>query len=328
MPGKRPRVSIGLPVYNGEKYLACALDSLLNQTFTDFEIVISDNASTDRTVEICEEYAARDDRIRVVRQQENLGAVGNFNRVFELSQGEYFKWAAYDDICSPELIARCVEVLDHDKSVVCCHAKSLPIDANGLRIEFPQPMTGRHDKGRAGGVAGDPRNASSPLQHTRFRDVLMNSGFGVRCYGLIRSEKLRRTGMLLPIYGYEKIMMAELSLLGRFHLIPAPLFFQRVHVDASASLTSLAEQQKFFAPQSAVRRTYPRLQYLRGYLRAVHRLSRSNMDRMYCYLWIVAYLAQVRKWKRVFLGTLKGKGTGGANAKLLVSRNSASRSST
>lgn len=321
-----PRVSIGLPVYNGEKYLASALDSLLGQTFTDFEIVISDNASSDRTPEICQEYASKDDRIRVVRQTENVGAVGNFNRVFELARGEYFKWAAYDDICAPDFIARCVEVLDHDRSIVCCHAKTLPIDANGLRIEVP------HDANLscqelAGDVAGDPGNATSPLQHRRFRDVLMHSGFGVRCYGLIRSDKLRRTGMLLPVYGYEKIMMAELSLLGRFHLIREPLFFQRIHVDASANLTSLADQQNFFAPQVESRRTYPRVQYLRGYLRGAKRFSSSLTDRFCCYLWIGGYLTQFRKWKRVILGTLKGKGTGGANAILLASTNHNGRSS-
>lgn len=327
MVNARPRVSIGLPVYNGQKYLACALDSLLAQTFSDFELIVSDNASTDDTFQICEAYAARDERIRLVRQPENLGAVGNFNRVFELSQGEYFKWAAYDDICAPELIARCVGVLDHDKSIVCCHAKSVPIDANGQRIDESQFEAIRRGNGATSEVAGASWNATSQFPHIRFRDVLMNSGFGVRCYGLMRSEKLRRTGLLLPVYGYEKVMMAELSLLGRFHLVPEPLFFQRVHVDASASLTSLAEQQKFFAPKSTGHRTYPRLQYLRGYLRAARRLSRSKMGRLSCYLWIVAYLAQVRKWKHVVLGTIKNKGTGGANAKLLNLKRSSGYSS-
>lgn len=89
------RVSIGLPVYNGEQYLAKALDSLLAQTFTDFEVIISDNASTDRTSEICAAYLERDPRIRYYRNQQNIGAAPNFNRTFELATGMYFKTCSY-----------------------------------------------------------------------------------------------------------------------------------------------------------------------------------------------------------------------------------------
>ena len=96
-----PRVSLGFPVYNGERYLAAALDSLLGQTFRDLEVVICDNASTDRTAELCAAYAARDARVRYHRNPTNLGAAPNFNRTFELSRGEYFKWAAHDDVCAP-----------------------------------------------------------------------------------------------------------------------------------------------------------------------------------------------------------------------------------
>src|SRR5688572_10868700 len=102
MPEKNPRVSIGLPVYNGENYLAEAIDSILAQTFEDFELIISDNASTDRTQEICEAYAAKDGRIRYYRSEVNKGSAWNFNRVFELARGEYFKWAAHDDYIAPE----------------------------------------------------------------------------------------------------------------------------------------------------------------------------------------------------------------------------------
>lgn len=144
--------------------------------------------------------------------------------------------------------------------------------------------------------------------------------FGVRCYGLIRSEKLRRTGMLLPVYGYEKIVMAELGLLGRFHLIPEPLFFQRIHADASASLEFLSEQQEFFAPKSAGRRAFPRLQYLRGYLRAARRFSRSAGERLHCYLWVAAYLAQVRKWRCVMTSTLQSVCESSYELTLLVER--------
>src|ERR1700753_3521498 len=113
-----PRVSLGMPVYNGEKYLEAALDSLLAQTFTSFELIVCDNASTDGTQAICERYAARDSRIRYERNERNMGASWNFNPVYSLARAPYFKQAAHDDLCEPEFLERCVAVLDRDPDVV------------------------------------------------------------------------------------------------------------------------------------------------------------------------------------------------------------------
>ena len=104
LKNNRHKVSIGMPVYNGEKFIREALDSLLAQTFTDFELIISDNASTDGTEAICREYAARDSRIRCVRQSENRGACANFQFVLDEAKGEYFMWAAADDKWDKEWI--------------------------------------------------------------------------------------------------------------------------------------------------------------------------------------------------------------------------------
>ena len=101
---KVPQVSIGMPVYNGEPFISEALDSLLDQTFTDFELIISDNASTDSTEAICRQYAAKDSRIRYVRQAENLGAPANFQFVLDQAVGKYFMWAAADDLQTPNYI--------------------------------------------------------------------------------------------------------------------------------------------------------------------------------------------------------------------------------
>ena len=116
--GGRPKVGVGMPVYNGERYLEEALDSILAQSFDDFELVISDNASTDRTEEICRAYAHKDERIRYFRMRENYGVIDNFNNAFRLSAGEYFKWAASDDVCEHDYLRKAVEVLDRDPSVV------------------------------------------------------------------------------------------------------------------------------------------------------------------------------------------------------------------
>ncbi len=112
MNGRNPRVSIGLPVYNGEKYLERALDCLLKQDYADFELIVSDNASTDATESICREYAAKDSRIRYYRNPANIGASPNYNRVFSLARGEFFKWASHDDECDPSLLRRCLEAFD------------------------------------------------------------------------------------------------------------------------------------------------------------------------------------------------------------------------
>src|ERR1043165_9639676 len=122
------KVSIGLPVYNGANYLAESIDSILQQTYSDFELIISDNASTDATEELCRSYAARDGRVRYFRQKQNLGCALNSNFVFRQSTGEYFKWISHDDLHAPRFVERCVEVPDRDPSVSICCPKGVLID--------------------------------------------------------------------------------------------------------------------------------------------------------------------------------------------------------
>ena len=121
-----PRISIGLPVYNGERYLETALDSLLRQTCTDFELIISDNASSDGTEAICRRYAHRDPRVLYHRSERNRGASWNHNHVVEFARAPYFKWAAHDDVCAPEFLERCAGVLDGHPAVILCYPQTLP----------------------------------------------------------------------------------------------------------------------------------------------------------------------------------------------------------
>src|SRR6266850_1186232 len=129
-----PRVSIGLPVYNGERYVEETLDSLLAQTYEDFELIICDNDSGDRTQEICQSYAAKDRRIRYGRNPTNLGAAKNYRLTFELSSGEYFRWATCDDLFAPTSLERCIEVLDRELSTVLVYPKTKLIDDRGRII--------------------------------------------------------------------------------------------------------------------------------------------------------------------------------------------------
>ncbi|HMB96546.1 MAG TPA: glycosyltransferase family A protein, partial [Tepidisphaeraceae bacterium] len=127
----RPKVSIGMPVRNGQRFIRQAIDSLLAQTFTNFELIICDNASTDSTEAICREYASRDSRVRYFRNSRNLGPAGNHNKCVDLSQGDYFRWHAHDDMCAPDYLEKCVECLDHNPDVVIAYPRTLIVDEEG-----------------------------------------------------------------------------------------------------------------------------------------------------------------------------------------------------
>ena len=136
-----PRLSIGLPVYNGEDYLAHSLDALLGQTYEDFELIISDNASTDGTADMCQRYAKKDSRVRYVRQPQNIGLARNHDFVFQESCGDLFKWAAADDVYGQHLLERCVDALDECPNVVLAHAWEAAIDESGrVTQSFEYPL--------------------------------------------------------------------------------------------------------------------------------------------------------------------------------------------
>ena len=127
----QPRLCIGLPVYNGQNYLAAAIESLLGQTFSDFRLIVSDNGSTDGTEDICRSFARRDHRLDYHQSPDNRGMAWNFNRVAALANSEYFKWAAYDDLHAPRFLERCIAVLDADPQVLLCYSTAKVIDEHG-----------------------------------------------------------------------------------------------------------------------------------------------------------------------------------------------------
>ncbi len=175
-----PRVSLGLPVYNGERFLRAAIDSLLAQTFTDFELIICDNASTDATSAICREFSARDSRIRYFRNEQNIGPAANFNLAFGRARGEYFKWAAADDLCEPDLLALCVDALDRDPDAAMAFTGTKCIDADA-------------------NVAGQDNYilaTDSPSPQRRFRSLIFvdhRRHGAFEAFGLYRSRVLQDT---------------------------------------------------------------------------------------------------------------------------------------
>ncbi len=264
---RSPRVSIGLPVRNGEAYLEAAIESLLGQTFTDFELIVSDNASTDATEAICRRFAKADPRVRYVRQEENVGAMANFNLVVELARGEYFKWAAHDDVHEPEYLERCVEALDAHPDVVLAFPRLRDIDAEGRTL----------------GERGLELAVDSPDVARRFADLTRLDYKCEAVFGLMRIDVLRATRRLGSYADSDRVLLVELGLRGRFLEIDEPLFVHRQHEDRSVlRYTTRQTRSAWFDPARAGRPAFPYTRELRDFWSAIGRtpaLSRSERRR-------------------------------------------------
>ncbi|MDC0038084.1 glycosyltransferase family 2 protein [Gammaproteobacteria bacterium] len=113
-----PTISIGIPVYNGEKTLGASIDALLQQTYSDFDIIISDNNSTDATATICAEYAEKDTRIRYVKQKDNMEIGHNSQSTLRDVTADYFFWNAHDDVRSKDFLQKNNDFLDANNTFV------------------------------------------------------------------------------------------------------------------------------------------------------------------------------------------------------------------
>jgi glycosyltransferase involved in cell wall biosynthesis len=271
-------LSIGLPVYNGERYLDESLDSLLAQTYRDFELVISDNASTDRTEEICRKYASRDSRIRYFRSPVNVGAPQNYRRVFDLSSGPYFKWHTSDDLIAPDFIQRCMDAVTADPGIVLAYTKSQLVDEHGRFIAD---------------VDQDVALASSSA-NARFRQVHAHLDYCNVIYGLIRRDVLLRTGGLGAYINSDRVLVAELALHGRLHEVPVVLFSRRMHSGAYSGQQSLEARLKFYNPQRRRRVALMGTRSLWEYGRAIRRSPVSVAEK----LRLGGYLLRVMNWQR------------------------------
>lgn len=240
-----PRITIGLPVYNVENHIKNTLESILSQTFEDFELIISDNASCDQTEQICRDYAQSDGRIRYIRNQSNVGAATNYNNVFHLARGEYFKWAAGDDMLKPDYLRRCAEVLDNDASVVIAYPRTTFIDNDGNPIEgIPDP-----------GWDLQSDNVVARLQY-----VISAGHWCNVVFGLIRYSVLNATRLIAAFPGQDYGLLAELSLKGKFYEVPEYLFLRRIHARASSQNTDLQWQIDFLDPAKKDKVIFPYMQ--------------------------------------------------------------------
>jgi glycosyltransferase involved in cell wall biosynthesis len=203
-----PLVSIGVPVFNGEQSLARALDSLLRQDYPRLEIIISDNGSTDATRAICENFAAKDSRVRYYRSEQNRGPIWNFNRVFELSSGEYFLWAAHDDVREPSCVRVCVEKLSESPNAVLCQTHT------AMFIEGRTELLGVANLNSFEGLHG---------LYERYKETLCHFP-ATAIYGVYRSSAVRKTKLFQKCMATDVAFIQELSIYGDFVQVPELLF--------------------------------------------------------------------------------------------------------
>jgi glycosyltransferase involved in cell wall biosynthesis len=295
-----PRLSVGLPVYNGDKHLDEAIESLLGQSYEDFELIISDNASTDGTADICRRYGKQDSRIRYIRQPRNIGLSPNHNFVMQQSRGQYFKWAAADDLYGRDLLKNCVDALDGDAKVVLAHSWEAVIDDEGTvtqAMDYPSATDSSRAPERFKGIlfgysglfeSSDP--AVSGFVRVDNHGILRNCDM----YGIIRTAVLRKVAPLGSYHHADRITACALALHGRFHITPDWQYFRRDTPDRTYNKApKLRDRCEVNDPARKNRLVHPtaRLvaEYFWGYIDAVHRAPLSPADRRDCYRYVTQW---------------------------------------
>ncbi len=289
-----PIVSIGLPVYNGETFLKDTLESILQQTFSNFELIISDNASTDATEKICKSFVSKDERIRYHRNESNLGAAKNYNQLVDMAKGEYFKWAAADDLIAPEYLTLCVDVLDNNPDILISQTTVRLIDENSQHIKD-------YD---------DHLHFISELPHVRLNNYLFRKvGMWNAIFGLIRIDQLRETPLIGTYISSDQVLLGELILRGKVHQIPKRLFSRRIHSrQADGSYNSkLNSREKarealaiWFDPNNKGKYQLPKyIQHLLSYMNNTYRVSLSWDEKLLSYFCILKWAFDKLFWSKI-----------------------------
>ena len=275
MAGSPFLISLGLPVFNGENFIEQALQSIQAQTFLHFELIVTDNASTDRTQAIVEAYAQKDERIRYYRNRENLGAAANYNLAFFHARGDYFKWVSHDDMIAPTFLESCLSVLQQNSDVVLSYPHTVIIDQNGRE-------TDRY---------ADGLHLRQPRAHQRLRYFFDNPGLCHPVFGLMRREVLAKTGLIGNFPRSDRNLIGEMALYGHLYEIPEPLFLRRIHAQTSTRVHRTEQELAvWFDPKKQGTRTFPRWRRLIEYMKAIARAPLNGRERIACYLVISRFL--------------------------------------
>ncbi|MEL6892515.1 MAG: glycosyltransferase family 2 protein [Actinomycetota bacterium] len=279
------RVTIGLPTYNGEDTIEQSIRSVLDQTYRDLELIVADNASTDRTVEIVRSFMATDDRVQLLPSDENHGAAWNYNRVFDAATGELFRWHADDDWFEPTLIERLVDVLDATPDAVLAHSTTRFVDDDGATVS----------------VYDDDLGATGSSSRTRLTRVVRRLTYCNPVFGLIRRDVLARTAKIGTFPASDVTLLYELALCGEFAIVAEPLYVRRPGNSIKSNPTRQAIAN-WFGP-SATGRRFPSLQLLKASLAAIWRVeptlgSRLTTTAAFLVVWPRERLRRLRRRRR------------------------------
>jgi glycosyltransferase involved in cell wall biosynthesis len=277
----KPRVSVGMPVYNGEEFIGEAIRSILDQSFRNIELIICDNASADSTGDICRKFAAADNRVRYYANSVNIGVTDNYNRAFGYGRGEYFKWASGNDYCKKDFIARCIEVLDRRPDAVLCYPKTRVFDIDIAEAEDYEDNLDLQQE--------DPVSRFELLIDRVWLNNVMN--------GVVRADALKRTRPLKAFWSSDFNLLAELVLLGKFVEIPERLFYRRVNAQAHSSLQRESEILRRLWPNEKRALAFRTWRLHREYFATVYRAQLSYAEKCRLYLILVKRL----KWKSEML---------------------------
>jgi len=295
-----PMLSLAMPVYNAERFLREALDSVIAQDFADWRLLICDNASSDGTEVIAKEYADRDPRISYVRHQRNLGAAGNHNYGFHHTDGEYFAWVHGDNNYEPSYFRRCLEELKAHPEASCVHSVVVDIDADGTRLQ-------RWDEGL---------RSDSPDVARRLRDLTELDHMCFAWFGVVRRDVMAKTSLHASFDSADRLTIVELALRGPIRMLPEELFLHREHPGRIMRQAPTARSRYLILdPSWTGRIPFPILNIGKQYLLAVLRADLSASDKVRCVL-------QMRGWVRTnWLRILRTIARGGFEyAKLAVAQ--------
>jgi glycosyltransferase involved in cell wall biosynthesis len=282
LKARPPIVSVGLPVYNGRRYIEAAIESIIAQTFGDWELIIADDASTDQTPEICRRYASHDSRIRFHSNDTRLGLSANHNRVFELASAAYFHWMGADDMHHRCFLEYCVAALEANPGYALAHTQVRAIDSSGSEIAV-------RDNALAGTRSSWPAD--------RLAAVLNGDPCCNVMYGVFRRRLLWRSSLMRPFHNSDRVLMAEIALLGPFLHIQEPLYYNRSHSER------YSERMERWNPKHHGNTSSGKLhfQHWRSwveYIRAVRRFVADSKERWACFGQIAccAFRARHMRW--------------------------------
>lgn len=277
------KVVIGLPVYNGQKFIAKAIESHLGQTYGDFTLVIADNGSTDSTPAICEDYARKDDRVKVTRSPQNRGILWNHRRVMEFieSPRQYFRWAAADDIMEPDLLRAMVEVLDTRPEVEACVPDTKNIDDDDKIIA---------SMARA-------LDLQQPDVVERAKHILWGHYQMVIAFGLFRASTLQQLRTRPDYIGWDFVFVWELALRGLMVQPTGSVLLRRFHKGAMSHVKTAKEMKKWVEPNSKAGMAFPHWTWAYERWQALFRTPLTTRQK----LSIARLLGRDMRWKRATL---------------------------